>query len=229
MNSFTDVIKNLDWSIALDMLMSVIPALICITLHELSHGFVAYKLGDPTAKMMGRLTLNPIKHIDIMGLIMMVAFKFGWAKPVPVDMRYFKNPKRGMAVTALAGPVSNIVIACFFLFVYGAVYIPLTLKNTQFCGSVLDMVYITAYLSVALAVFNCIPIPPLDGSKVLFSLMSDGAYYKLMRYERYGMILLLVLVATRILGTPLQTATRFVFDRLTFFADWGFELMRHFY
>ena len=229
MNSFTDVIKNLDWSVALDMLMSVIPALICITLHELSHGFIAYKLGDPTAKMMGRLTLNPIKHIDIMGLIMMVAFKFGWAKPVPVDMRYFKNPKRGMAVTALAGPLSNIVIACFFLFVYGLIYIPLMLKGTQFCESLLDMVYITAYLSVALAVFNCIPIPPLDGSKVLFSLMSDKAYLKLMRYERYGMILLLVLVATHILGDPLQTATVFVFEKLSFLADKGFELSKSFY
>ena len=89
MNSFGDVIRNLDWSVLTSMLMSVVPALVCITLHELSHGYVAYKLGDNTAKNMGRLTLNPIKHIDIVGLIMMVAFKFGWAKPVPVDMRNF--------------------------------------------------------------------------------------------------------------------------------------------
>ena len=102
MNSFGDVIRNLDWSVLMSMLMSVVPALVCITLHELSHGYVAYKLGDNTAKNMGRLTLNPIKHIDIVGLIMMVAFKFGWAKPVPVDMRNFKHPKRDMAITALA-------------------------------------------------------------------------------------------------------------------------------
>ena len=226
MNSFTDVIKNLDWSVPLDMLMSIIPALICITLHELSHGFVAYKLGDPTAKNRGRLTLNPIKHIDLVGLIMMVAFKFGWAKPVPVDMRYFRNPKRGMAITAIAGPLSNVIIACFFLFLYGFVYIPLTIKNTEFCGAVLDTVYITAYLSLALAVFNCIPIPPLDGSKVLFSLMSDRAYWKLMRYERYGMILLIVVLATGIIGDPLSDATKFVFNKLTFFAEWGFGLAK---
>ena len=89
MGSFGDVMSNLDWSVPVHMLMSVIPALICITLHELSHGYVAYKLGDNTAKNMGRLTLNPIKHIDIFGLAMMVVFKFGWAKPVPVDMRNF--------------------------------------------------------------------------------------------------------------------------------------------
>jgi len=226
--SFTDIIKNLDWSVALDMLMSVIPALICITLHELSHGFVAYKLGDPTAKALGRLTLNPLKHIDIMGLIMMVAFKFGWAKPVPIDMRRFRNPKRGMAVTALAGPVSNIIIACIFLFIYGIVYIPLKMKNTELAESVLNMVYITAYLSTALAVFNFIPIPPLDGSKVLFSVMSDESYYKLMRYERYGMLVLIALLATNILGKPLQTATSFVMDKLFAIAEFGFDISKLF-
>ena len=106
MNSFGNVMRNLDWSVPVQMLLSVIPALLCITLHELSHGFVAYKLGDNTAKDMGRLTLNPIKHLDIFGLLMMVVFKFGWAKPVPVNMRNFKHPKRGMALTALAGPAA---------------------------------------------------------------------------------------------------------------------------
>lgn len=227
--SFSDVISSLDWSVLLNILLSVIPALICITLHELSHGFIAYKLGDDTAKRMGRLTLNPIKHIDIVGLIMMVAFKFGWAKPVPVNMYSFKNPKRGMAITALAGPLSNVIICCVFLFIYGLVYIPLTVAGTEIAQAALNMIYITAYLSIALAVFNIIPVPPLDGSKVLFSLMSDESYMKLMRYERYGMILLLVLVATDILGNPLYTATQFVFDNLFFFADWGFALIQALY
>lgn len=128
--NFSDVMKGLDWSVPLEMLMSVIPALICITLHELSHGYVAYKLGDNTAKDAGRLTLNPIKHIDLFGLIMMIAFKFGWAKPVPVNMRNFENPKRGMAVTAIAGPVSNLIISCVFLFLFGICYAPLYLKGT---------------------------------------------------------------------------------------------------
>ena len=173
---------------------------------------------------MGRLTLNPIKHIDIFGLVMMVAFKFGWAKPVPVDMRNFKHPKRDMAITALAGPVSNVLICCIVLFIYGLIFLPCKLSGSSFLDSVLDMVYITAYLSIALAIFNIIPIPPLDGSKVLFSLMSDESYYKLMRYERYGMIILLVLIASDVLGAPLQTVTQAVFKFLFAFAEWGFSL-----
>ena len=178
---------------------------------------------------MGRLTLNPIKHIDLVGLIMMVAFKFGWAKPVPVDMRNFKNPKRDMAITALAGPLANVVICCVFLFIYGLVYIPLTLAATDVAKAVLDMVYLTAYLSIALAIFNIIPISPLDGSKILFSFLSDEGYMKLMRYERYGMIVLLVLVVTNVLSNPLYTATQFVFDKLFVFADWGFALVKAMY
>ena len=116
--------NGFDFTNLLDILLSVVPALICITLHELSHGYVAYRLGDDTAKRAGRLTLNPIKHLDIMGLIMMVIFRVGWAKPVPVNMYKFKNPKRGMAITALAGPVSNILIAVVFLFLYGLLLIP---------------------------------------------------------------------------------------------------------
>lgn len=226
MNSFGDVMRNLDWSVLTNILMSIIPALVCITLHELSHGYVAYKLGDNTAKNMGRLTLNPIKHIDIVGLIMMVAFRFGWAKPVPVDMRNFKHPKRDMAITALAGPVSNVLICCIVLFIYGFIFIPCTLSGSMLLGNVLDMVYITAYLSIALAVFNIIPIPPLDGSKVLFSLMDDERYYKLMRYEQLGMLLLLALVATNVLGKPLEVVTGLAFKLLFVFAEWGNDLSR---
>ena len=224
--SFLDAIRSLDWSVPVSMLLSVIPALICITLHELSHGYVAYRMGDDTAKRMGRLTLNPIKHIDIVGLIMMIVFKFGWAKPVPVNMYKFDNPKKGMAITALAGPVSNVIICCAFLFIYGLAYIPLTVADTQLAGAVLDMLYVTAYLSIALAIFNLLPVPPLDGSKVLFSLMSDEKYDKLMHYERYGMILLLVLLATDIIGDPLQTATVFMLDKLNIFAQWGFDIVK---
>ena len=118
-----------------DALITVIPALLCITIHELCHGFVAYKLGDNTAKNEGRLTLNPIKHIDIMGLLAMIIFKFGGAKPVPVNMNNFKNPKSGMAITALAGPVSNLLLAALVLLVYGFVYTPL--GNAGNVGAVL--------------------------------------------------------------------------------------------
>ena len=202
MNSFGDVMRNLDWSVATDMLMSVIPALVCITLHEISHGYVAYKLGDNTAKNMGRLTLNPIKHIDIVGLIMMVVFKFGWAKPVPVDMRNFKNPKAGMALTALAGPVSNFVLALLALLCARLVY----QQYGALWDFIFDLLLTTAYLSVGLGLFNLIPISPLDGSKVLFVFLPDSAYEKLMRYEKYGMIALLILVWLGVGDNVLNTA-----------------------
>lgn len=221
-----NVLKNLDWSVITDMLYSIIPALICITLHELSHGFIAYKLGDNTAKSRGRLTLNPLRHIDIMGLLSMVIFKFGWAKPVPVDMRNFKNPKRGMAITAAAGPISNILIACIALLLYGLLYLPL--QSGAFGAAALKMLYTTAYLSVALAIFNIIPIPPLDGSKVLFSVISDQMYYKLMRYERYGMVILLLLLAFGILSGPLGTVTNFLFEKLLYIAVWAANLVSKF-
>lgn len=107
MGSFANFIQNMDWWGGLTLLVSAVAALLCIVLHELSHGFVAWRLGDPTAKSAGRLTLNPLKHLDPLGLLMMIIVKVGWAKPVPVDMRYFKHPKSGMAITALAGPVAN--------------------------------------------------------------------------------------------------------------------------
>lgn len=205
----------------LGILQSVIPALICITLHELSHGFVAYKLGDDTAKRAGRLSLNPLRHLDPMGMLMMVIFRFGWAKPVPVNMYRFKDPKRGMAVTALAGPVSNILISLVFLFLYGALYLPLQRSGVGLY--VLEMLQVTAYLSLSFAVFNFLPIPPLDGSKVLFSVVSDEAYRKLMRYERYGSIALLLLVSTGILGRPLSTAVHFLYAHLIPVAQWSLK------
>ena len=199
MNTLQSIWNGLDWSYLLNIVLSVVPALLCITFHEVSHGWIAYRLGDPTAKDAGRLTLNPLKHIDMMGLLMMVVFKFGWAKPVPVNMMRFRNPKRGMALTALAGPVSNVLLALVFLFLYGLLY--RALYSVQF---LLDMIWLTAYISLALAIFNIIPVSPLDGSKVLFALLPDAAYAKLMRYERYGMALLMLLLLTGVLDTPLE-------------------------
>lgn len=202
--------------------MGVIPALICVTLHELSHGFIAYRLGDDTAKRSGRLTLNPIKHIDLMGLLMMLVFHVGWAKPVPVNMFKFKNPKRDMAITALAGPVSNVIICIVFLFLFGILYIPL--QMTKLGIYILQMLELTTSLSLGLGLFNLLPIPPLDGSKVLFSALSNEGYYKLMHYERYGMIVMFVLVATGVLGKPLSWLINTVYSFLFPVARWACDL-----
>ena len=118
-NTLQSIWNGLDWSYLLNIVLSVVPSLLCITFHETCHGLVAYWLGDPTAKRAGRLTLNPLRHIDIGGLLMMALFRFGWAKPVPVDMRYFKHPKRDMALTAAAGPLSNVLLAYLAVLLYG--------------------------------------------------------------------------------------------------------------
>lgn len=228
MNALTNIWNNLDWSVPVQMLMRVIPALLCISLHELSHGYTAYLMGDTTAKDAGRLTLNPIRHIDPMGLLMMLVFRFGWAKPVPVNMFRFKNPKRGMAITALAGPVSNLLICIVFLFLYGLIYYPLYVENSLgTAGSyLLETVMTTSYISLAMGIFNLLPIPPLDGSKVLYSVLSDEAYMKLMRYERFGILVLWALVALRVLGSPLSAATAWAYDKLFVVAEWGYDLVR---
>lgn len=216
-------------SLIIRIILSVIPALLCITLHECSHGYVAYRLGDQTAKQSGRLTLNPIKHLDLIGLLMMVVFHVGWAKPVPVNMFNFKNPKRGMALTALAGPAANFLTAIVFLFIYGLLIIPLlVLSDTDIGYYFMQIIQLTAYLSIGLGIFNLIPIPPMDGSKILFSLLNDRQYYTLMRYERYGMIVSVILVSSGILGKPLDTAIAFVYEKLAFFAQLGFDIVAFF-
>ena len=225
----TDFFRNLDWSVLISALITVIPAIICISIHELAHGYTAYRLGDQTAKLMGRLTLNPIKHIDPIGLLMMVIVKFGWAKPVPVNMSNFKKPKLGMAITAIAGPLSNIVLAFFFLLILAVIATPLAIISgvqdadwltlrylmdtapESFSEFTFQIVTRAAQLSIVLAAFNLLPIPPLDGSKVLLSFLPEGMYYKLMRYERYGFIILIILINTDIFRQSIGRLTSILF------------------
>ena len=223
-SAWEDIMNGFDFSYLLGILMGVIPSLLCITLHELSHGYVAYKLGDPTAKNMGRLTLNPLKHLDPIGLLMMLVFHVGWAKPVPVNMNRFRNPKKGMAITALAGPASNVLISVVFLALYGALYIPL-MRSTA--GTyLLQMISLTARMSIGLAIFNLLPIPPLDGSKILFSLLPDSAYRTVLRYERYSSLLLFALMALGVLGKPLSLLINTAYNALFPVAEATFDLIR---
>ena len=203
----------------------VAASLLCITFHETCHGLAAYKLGDNTAKRMGRLSLNPLKHVDLMGLIMMALFRFGWAKPMPVDMRNFKNPKAGMALTALAGPVSNVVLAyaavvlCNFV-----IFLADRLGSTWLLLALAQFFVYVEIISAGLAVFNVFPIPPLDGSKVLFALLSDRAYDRLMRYEKYGMGLLMALLVTGAIDRPLGAMRDWLLTWLNSLGAWGYTL-----
>ena len=222
----SDIIRNLDWSVLTGILISIIPALFCITFHELAHGYTAYRLGDTTAKDMGRLTLNPIKHIDVFGILMMVLVGFGWAKPVPVNMKRFRKPKWFMAITALAGPVSNIIIAVVVFFIYGLAVAMFGGLSMSGAGAiVLGMINRTATLSIALAVFNILPIPPLDGSKVLFSLLPESSYYKLMRYERFGMIILILFIWSSLFDATFGRATSAVREWFFGIAQFSYSLV----
>ena len=219
--------NGFDFSVLTDLLLSAIPALLCVTLHELCHGLAAWKLGDDTARRAGRLTLNPLKPIDPMGLLMLLVAHVGWAKPVPVDMRNFENPKRGMALTALAGPACNLLLAPLFMLIYGLAFPYAARRGTSLALTLVQLPLVTAHLSLGLGLFNLLPIPPLDGSKILFSVVSDESYLKLMRYERYGVILLFALAFFGVTGKILSGAINTVFGWLWPIAEWGASLSYH--
>lgn len=205
------------------MLITVSSAVLCITFHETCHGLMAYALGDDTAKRAGRLSLNPLKHVDLFGLIMLAVAKFGWAKPVPINMRRFRNPKLGMAVCALAGPLGNVVLCAVCSVLYGIC----RYYSYEFSWLYYPELFLwdTIILSAGLAVFNLIPVPPLDGSKILFAVIPNRWYLKLMRYERYGMILMMVLLLTGALDTPLSLMRDLLLYAVSPLAVLSFELL----
>lgn len=224
--NFSQWLAQLNLGVVWDYVIIVAASLLCIMFHEVSHGVVALKLGDTTARDAGRLTFNPIKHIDIWGLLMMAIFRFGWAKPVPIDMRNFKHPVRDMAITAAAGPISNVILAFFALCIRaGAVYV-----SQKTGGAISDFIVTfmeyTAILSVGLAVFNVIPIPPLDGSKVLNALLPQEVYYKILRYERYGFLVMMVVLYTRILDVPLDFCRNALLSGLSTISVFPYYILR---
>ncbi len=167
--------------------------LLSLTVHEYFHGWTANKLGDPTAKMLGRLTLNPIAHLDVLGTILMFVVGFGWAKPVPIDARNFKDPRKGTLLVAIAGPLSNLATAVVAGIILRPM-IPKVLTGEIAPGSIDSLLVIILVLAlvygVALAVFNMIPIPPLDGSRVMYAILPDKYLYPYSRFEPYGVIFL---------------------------------------
>ena len=200
----------------LPLTYSAIPVMLGLLLHEVAHGYAAYLRGDSTAKFAGRLTLNPLPHIDPMGLLMFVVtaltgpFVFGWAKPVPVNMRYFKNPKRDMILVAAAGPLTNLILA--FLFA-GLLKLLITLSpQSAYASTSFEFFFLMCkqgvLVNLALAWFNLIPIPPLDGSRIVAGLLPNDLAYKYARLERYGFLLLILILMTDISGKILYPPIR---------------------
>lgn len=205
----------------------VVPCvLIALTFHEFAHGYMAYKLGDPTAKNFGRLTLNPLKHLDPIGTICMIFFHFGWAKPVPINSRYFKKPRRDMALTAAAGPIMNFILAFF-----GMLVCRILTKIFVAFPAQSDFVYYIQYaaltlfsyfhmLNLSLGVFNLIPIPPLDGSRIFYIFLPTKWYFGVMKYEKYIQLALLVLLWTGLLSRPLSAAVSWISGGMQWLVSW---------
>ncbi len=196
-----------------------VPMFLGITCHEVAHGYVAYLLGDPTAKNAGRLTLNPIKHLDPVGtLVFILTRRIGWAKPVPVDPRYFQNPRRDMVLVSVAGPVTNFILAALF---YG-LYLGLLAFGPSFSQSMQHSLLVPlvniagagTLVNIVLGVFNLLPLPPLDGSKILAGFLPRHLAYQYLQIERYGFIILILLAMTGVFGKFLNAVVGPVYSML---------------
>ena len=190
------------------------PILLALTLHEFAHGYVAYRLGDPTAKSLGRLTLNPISHLDPIGTIAFFLINIGWAKPVPVNGMYFRNPKKDMLWVALAGPVTNLCLAVASAIIAKILYLlysglPDVFFVSAFFIPVLAMLEASIWINLVLCVFNFLPIPPLDGSRILMGVLPDEMARSYASFERYGFIVILLLAFTGVLSSLILPIIQF--------------------
>ena len=224
MGSFSRFVQIMDWQGLASLLEQIVAVLLCLTVHETCHGLAAYCLGDPTAKRQHRLSLNPLRHLDPLGALMMLVAGFGWARPVPVDPGYFRHPKTGMALTALAGPLSNLAMAYLSLVVRNFLIVAFWNGGPDFLLWVIDFLAVFTVFNVGLGIFNLIPFPPLDGAKVLGGLLPDRLYYRVLRYEQIGMFVLLSVLWFGLLDTPLSLIRQAVLRFLEWGASWPYYL-----
>lgn len=208
------------------LISSLFVVFFTLPVHEAAHAFIAHKLGDNTARNMGRLTVNPLKHLDPFGSILILLFGFGWAKPVPVNPGNFKKPKQGMAITALAGPVSNLLMAFLFMLIANGIWlIPVTLDTMNYINVVYLFFYYAASINISLAVFNLIPVPPLDGSRLLCAFLPDRLYFKVMQYEQFFMLGIILLLFTGILDVPLGFLSSLLMHGIDFLSNLPFAFI----
>ena len=202
----------------LDTLIYVVPAIIItVTLHELAHGWVSYKFGDPTPKLDGRLSLNPLHHLDPIGTIALLLVGFGWAKPVHIDPRYYKDAKTGIVWTAFAGPLMNYSIAFVAIFLFNLLLkVPVSIFSSEIMTRIfIYLIYLmqyTALISLGQAIFNLIPLPPLDGSKILYGVLPDSVYFNIMKYENWLSLILFLVLFSGVLNGPLVSIRTIIFD-----------------
>ncbi len=202
----------------LDTLIYVVPAIIItVTLHELAHGWVSYKFGDPTPKLDGRLSLNPLHHLDPIGTIALLLVGFGWAKPVHIDPRYYKDAKTGIVWTAFAGPLMNFIIAFVAIFLFNLLLkVPVSIFSSEIMTRIfIYLIYLmqyTALISLGQAIFNLIPLPPLDGSKILYGVLPDSVYFNIMKYENWLSLILFLVLFSGVLNGPLVSIRTIIFD-----------------
>lgn len=203
------------------ILIKMLVLMTALPVHECAHAWAASKLGDNTARYQGRITLNPAKHLDIIGSIAMIFVGFGWAKPVPINPRNFKNQKVGMALSSLAGPLSNVLLAYIFMIVFR-----ILLAFNINLGSFFEVLQLMILLNIGLAVFNLLPIPPLDGSRIATLFLSNQTYFKIMEYERYIFFGLIIVMYSGLLSKPIMFLVNLLYDLLIFLSNFVEPLIR---
>lgn len=196
------------------LIIQIPPLLLALTLHEYAHGYIAYRLGDPTAHQAGRLSFNPLKHLDPIGTLAFFFIKIGWARPVPVNPSYFRNPRQGMLWVALAGPLTNLLLAVISavllrMVLFGAAFLPEAPLLQTILVPVYLMLVASIWINLVLCIFNFLPIPPLDGGRIMAGLLPEEMARSFAAFERYGFIMILVLAFTGVLSKVILPVIRF--------------------